>query len=93
MKQARKVYLRADQICDRKSAASYMTKMFHFPEGFVQNLSSMKDCLEEVYEDTDILLSKKAVKEICQSSYAFQVLLTIGTAADENPHIQIHFTE
>lgn len=93
MKPVRKIHLRADQIQDRKSAAWYMTEIFHFPDGFVQNLSSLEDCLEEVNEDTDILISKKEVKEICQNTYAFKVLLTIGRASDTNRHLQIHFTE
>lgn len=93
MNSVRKIHLDAEQIKDRKSAAWYMTDLFHFPEGFVQNLPSLKDCLEEVKEDTDILLSRECVNEICQNSYAFEVLLTIGKAADENRHLHIHFTE
>lgn len=93
MKPVRKIYLRADQICDQSSAAAYMTCVFRFPDGFVRNLSTLQDCLEEVKEDTDIFLSKKEVKEICSNSYAFRVLLTIGRASDQNRHLQIRFTE
>lgn len=93
MSQIRKIHLRADQLQDRQSVAWYMTNLFHFPEGFVQNLTSLQDCLEEVNDDTDILLSKKTVKEICQNEYAFKVLLTIGKASDHNRHLRIRFTE
>lgn len=93
MSGVRTIHLNADLMKDSKTAARYMTALFSFPDGFVQNLSSMKDCLEEVMEDTDILLSKKCVKEICGNEYAFKVLLTIGKAADHNPHLHIHFTQ
>lgn len=93
MNQIRKIHLNADHLKDRKSVARYMTNLFGFPDGFVQNLSSLKDCLEEVNEDTDVLLSRKCVKESCENACAFQVLLAIGKASDANPHLQIHFTE
>lgn len=89
----RKIHLNPEMIKDRKSTAKYMSALFQFPDGFVQNLSTLKDCLEEVYTDTDILLSKQCVKESCQNSYAFKVLLAIGKAADVNPYLHIHFTE
>lgn len=93
MSRIRKIHLDASQIKNQKSTASYMTALFHFPEGFVQNLTSLNDCLEEVTDDTDILLSQECVKESCQNAYAFKVLMIIGKAAEKNHHLQIHFTE
>lgn len=93
MSRIRKIHLDAGKIINQKSAAQYMTDLFHFPGGFVQNLSTLGDCLEEVSDDTDILLSQECVKESCENAYAFKVLMTIGKAAERNKHLQIHFTE
>lgn len=89
----RKIWLDADRLQDKTEMAKYMHELFPDQQYFGNNLDALQDILQEVNEDTDILLTKDCVEKICKSKYAFTVLRVLGKVADENPHIHILFRE
>ena len=89
----KEVRLNPHRIQDRYSMSEYMRSLFDLPEYFSGNLDSLVDCISEITENTDILLTKQCVREACESKYAFKVLMALGRAADDNPHIHIMFKE
>lgn len=89
----RKIWLDADRIQNKKDMAEYMHELFADQPYFGNNLDALQDVLQEVNEETDILLTKECVSKICASKYAFRVLCVLGRVAEENPHIHIQFRE
>jgi RNAse (barnase) inhibitor barstar len=89
----RKIVLNGSRIMDRESMSMYMKELFDLPEHFGRNLDALHDVLSEVTEDTEIDLTRENTDRICQGKYAFKVLMVLGRAAEENPHIRIKFAE
>lgn len=89
----RKIWLEADRLYDKESTLEYFKELFVFPEYMGNNLDALSDCLSEVSEDTTFLLTKQCVRDICDHSYAFKVLILLGNVVHENPHFNILFRE
>ena len=85
------IVLDGRKLSERRSAHAWLQKEFAFPEYYGANLDALNDCLSEVSQDTEIVLTKENLDEICRSSYAYQILLVMSKAAEENPHLQIRF--
>lgn len=90
---SRKIILDGTRILDRESMALYMKELFPLPDHFGRNLDALNDVLSEVTEDVEIILTRENVDRICQGKYAYKVLMVLGRAADENPHLKIRFAE
>ena len=90
---SRKIMLDGNRLLDRESMAMYMKEVFQLPGHFGKNLDALHDVLSEVTEDTEIDLTRENTDRICQGKYAFKVLMVLGRAAEENPHIRIKFAE
>jgi RNAse (barnase) inhibitor barstar len=89
----KQIILDANRIMDRESMSLYMKELFTLPAHFGKNLDALNDVLSEVDTDVDILLTRDNIDAICQEKYAYKVLMVLGRAAEENPHIHIHFAE
>jgi RNAse (barnase) inhibitor barstar len=87
----REIILDADRLLNKGDMGEYMSEVFPFPEYFGKNLSALRDLLSEVNEDTDIILTRDNVRQICASRYAYKVMLVLSDAAEENPHLRILF--
>lgn len=87
----REIVLDADRLLNKGDMGEYMSEVFPFPEYFGKNLDALHDLLSEVEEDTDIILTKDNVRQICASRYAYKVLRVMSDAAEENPHLRILF--
>lgn len=87
----RKIWLDATRMKDKESLYAYMNELFELPEYFGNNLDALSDCLSEVIEHTDILLTRSCVKELCNDDYGFKVLIVLGEAANENPYLHLLF--
>jgi RNAse (barnase) inhibitor barstar len=61
------------------------------PEWYGRNLDALKDCLEEVDEETDVVLDRECITIMCENPYAYKVLLVLGRAAENNPNLNILF--
>ena len=68
-----------------------LEKILPLPEYFGRNLDALKDCLEEVEEETDIVLDRECITTMCEEPYAYKVLLVLGRAAESNPNLHILF--
>lgn len=90
---SRKIMLDGNRLLDRESMAMYMKEVFQLPGHFGKNLDALYDVLSEVSEDVEIVLTRGNVDTICQGKYAYKVLMVLGRAVDENPHIKIRFAE
>ena len=89
----RKIWLDADHLYNKDKVIEYFNELFEFPDYMGKNLDALSDCLSEVNEDTTFLLTKKCVRNICENSYAFKVLILLGNVVHENPHLNILFRE
>lgn len=90
---SKEIILDANRIMDRESMYLYMKEAFPLPAHFGKNLDALNDVLSEVDTDIEILLTRENVDAICQSKYAYKVLMVLGRAVEENPHIHIKFAE
>ena len=87
----REIVLDAERMLNKADLGEYMAEVFPFPEYFGKNLDALRDLLSEVNEDTDIILTREAVRQICASRYAYKALLVFSDAAEENSHLRILF--
>ena len=87
----RKILIEAKRLYDRHSAHEYLNELFRFPDYYGRNLDALADSLSEVEEDTELIFTPEAVGDICDHEYAFRILMVLGRAADENPHLRISF--
>ncbi len=82
------------RMTSKQDMHAYMDELFGFKEELdAVNLDALYDSLSEVSEDTDLILTPKSVTRICRSEYAYRLLLVLGEAAQENPHIRLLFRE
>ena len=88
-----RIYLNAEEISTKEKMAGYMKEAFRFPDYFGGNLDALNDLLSEVYEDTQICLTRSNLEKICGNSYAYRTLTVLGAAAAENPHLAILFVQ
>ena len=86
----RAIVLDGSRVTNRADMCKYMRSQFG--EDFAcENLDALHDALSEVTEDILFVLTRRNVTLLCQDPYAYKVLLVIGSAAQENPHLQIQF--
>lgn len=90
----KRIVLRPDRIQTREDMNLYMQGLFSFEgEHACSNLDALRDSLSEVTEDTVIVLTPETIQKICENEYSYKVLLALGYAAEENPHLSIRFRE
>lgn len=87
----RKIVLDASRMKSRGEVHDYMQELFAFPDYYGHNLDALYDCLCELNEDTDFILTRDNVSAICTDTYAYTTLMVIGKASEANDHIHIHF--
>ena len=90
---AKRIRIDASRLLNREDMAAYMLEIFEFPEYFGRNLDALRDCLEEVSEETDIVLDHECIRTMCDEPYAYKVLLVMGRAAESNPNLHILFRQ
>lgn len=90
----KRIVLRPDRIQTREDMNLYMQGLFSFEGEYAcSNLDALRDSLSEVTEDTVIVLTPETIQKICENEYSYKVLLALGYAAEENPHLSIRFRE
>jgi RNAse (barnase) inhibitor barstar len=71
-----------------------MEELFGFVNDYdAVNLDALFDSLSEVTADTDLILTPHAVRAVCRNEFAYKVLLVLGKAAEENPHLHLLFRD
>lgn len=88
---SKRIRLDGCRLTNREDMSTYMQQAFSFPDYFGRNLDALKDCLEEVSEETDIVMDRECIRIMCDNPYAYKVLLIIGRAAENNPNLHILF--
>lgn len=88
---AKRIRIDADRLTNREDMGIYMKQAFNLPDYFGRNLDALKDCLEEVEEETDVVLDRECIRTMCEEPYAYKVLLVLGRAAENNPNLHILF--
>ncbi len=89
----RTIELEAGKLLNRKDAHDYMSELFCFDHDYGRNLDALKDSLSEVTDDVDLILTREAVTAMCRSPYAFKILMVLGKAGEENPHLHVLFRD
>ncbi|MCR4950561.1 MAG: barstar family protein [Solobacterium sp.] len=87
----RTIELEAEKLMDRKQAHDYMAELFCFDHEYGRNLDALNDCLSEVSDDVDLILTRETVTMMCRNPYAFKILMVLGRAGEENPHLHVLF--
>ena len=88
---AKRIRIDAARLTNREDMGVYMKQAFNLPDYFGRNLDALKDCLEEVDEETDVVLDRECIEIMCANPYAYKVLLVLGRAAENNPNLHILF--
>lgn len=89
----RKIWLNADELTKSVDMQRYLKRLFPDVPYIDRNPDKLYINLKDIDEETDILLSRKCVDKVCASPFAFRVLIGLGKAADENPHIHLLFRQ
>ena len=89
----RQIELNPDRIMNKQDMREYMQETFLFEDeeyGAI-NLDALSDSLSEVTDQVDIILRPDAIRKICESEYAYKVLLVLGRAGEDNPNLRLLF--
>ena len=78
------------KICFKENMVKFFNEQFQF-EYPVTNLDNLRDNLSEVTEDVTFIIPSSGITKICSVPYAYKVLMVIGSASSENPHIDVKF--
>ena len=89
----KKINIDAGRMKDRNILHDYIRDIFSIEDSFGRNLDAMHDVLSEISEDYELVFSTDDLRSICQDEFAYKAMLVMGKAAEENPHLQIHFSE
>lgn len=89
----RQVRLNIEYLRDKETMARFLKWEFRLPDYFGGNLDALNDCLSEVTEDIEIVIDHETITSICNDAYAYKVLMVLGRAVEENPHLKIAFLE
>ncbi len=88
----RKIWLDANRIRYRKSLQLYAEELYGKKiDGF--DLHKLEEYLVHLDQNMTIMIGRESVHRICDSAYAFDVLLLLGRVANRNQKIQIQFYE
>ena len=87
----RRIVLDCTQLVSREKMGPYLKKELGLEDWFTGNLDALNDCLSEIHESVDFVLTHDNVQGICRSPYAYKVLLIIARNVDANPYLKIHF--
>lgn len=88
----RQIELNPDRITSKEDMREYMQKTFMFDDDYAcVNLDALSDSLSEVTDQVDIILRPDAIRKICESEYAYKVLLVLGRAGEDNPNLRLLF--
>ena len=83
-----------ERMQNREAMRTYMEELFGFVNDYdAVNLDALSDSLSEVTADTDLILTPLAVRAVCRNEFAYKVLLVLGKAAEENPHLHLLFRD
>lgn len=89
----RMIRLRIEYFKNREKLETFLKYEFHLSENFHFTKQSIIQCLNEIDENTQIIVDQKTIKAICANQLAFELLLMFGQAADHNSNIHILFQE
>jgi RNAse (barnase) inhibitor barstar len=86
----RAVVLDGRSLTNQKDMYLFFQRAFG-PDFNANNLDGLYDALGEISEDVMFVLTRQNVTRICEDRYAYNVLLVIGRAAENNSHIKLQF--
>ena len=88
----RQIELNPDRITSKEAMREYMQQTFLFEDDYAAvNLDALNDSLSEVTDQVDIILRPDTIRKICESEYAYKVLLVLGRAGEDNPNLRLLF--
>ena len=88
----RQIELNPDRITSKEAMREYMQQTFLFEDDYAAvNLDALNDSLSEVADQVDIILRPDTIRKICESEYAYKVLLVLGRAGEDNPNLRLLF--
>ena len=88
----RQIELNPDHITSKEAMREYMQQTFLFEDDYAAvNLDALNDSLSEVTDQVDIILRPDSIRKICESEYAYKVLLVLGRAGEDNPNLRLLF--
>lgn len=78
---------------DRASLHTLLFEQLALPEWYGRNLDALYDCLTERREDTNFYLVNMETLRQTLGGYADAFWAVLTEAAEENPHIRLHWQD
>ena len=90
----RRIKLDPKRIQNKQDANVYMKELFQFEdENAAVNTDALTEALSKQTDETDVILTPSVITEICESEYAYSILLALGNASQVNPNLRIRFVK
>lgn len=83
------VFLKEQNIRDRSHMCAFFHELYG-PSFHAVSAEEAEARLRQVETDTEFILTHRQSMAICNNPFAYEALLAIGRAAEDNPHIVIH---
>lgn len=80
-------------VADRGALHALLAQQLALPEWYGNNLDALYDCLTERREDTDLYLVGMDALQQTLGGYADAFWTVLTEAAEENPHIRLHWED
>jgi len=89
----KKIEIPVERITTPEELHEYLQDTFSFPDYYGMNLDALYDCLGEVAEKTQIIVSNSITDEENLGEYGERFLAVLEAAAQDNEFIQLKITE
>lgn len=89
----KKAILDGSSIKDRAQLHELLQTSLCLPEWYGRNLDALYDCLTDIGEDTEIIITEERSLRSSLGAYADGLLCVLSGAANKNSHITVTVTE
>ena len=87
----RRIELNPERIMSDADMKEYISNLSLLYDAEAENLDALLDLLTEVTDQVDIIVTPETISRICDSVYAYKVLLAFSLASEENPNLHLYF--
>lgn len=85
----KKIVLSLEHLQNRATAHAYLQAVLALPEYYGANLDALYDCLTEIEEPTEIMISAKVSQEQYLGEYGVMLLAVLQDAANDNAALSV----
>lgn len=89
----RKIVIPGDIFTTEEELQDFLQEQFNFPNYYGKNLDALYDCLSELTEKTQVIVSSSIANEENLGEYGESFLTVLEEAAQDNDELKIKITE